>query len=154
MNCCPRWICDYSWYLVNQEILSLAAMESMKFGHALDRILRETLLANPAHGPVLMNKTEGIEKAGWVIESTDRGVAVWQAKAKCQNGRCVFEVDLEKTDDTIRQVTVHDDSGWYCQDVELVTPANAASFLGQEGSVDRVILKALEDPKKLLDFAA
>jgi hypothetical protein len=54
----PRWICDYTWSGVNLETLPLAAMEAMQFGHALERILREILLANPAHGPVLLNKTD------------------------------------------------------------------------------------------------
>ena len=30
----------------------------MQFGYALKRILREVLLTNPAHGPVLLNKTD------------------------------------------------------------------------------------------------
>ena len=47
----PRWICDYSWSGINSDTLLLAAKESMQFGHALDRILREILLADPAHGP-------------------------------------------------------------------------------------------------------
>lgn len=54
----PRWIGDYSWSNVNQETLPLFAAESMQFGHALDRILREILLANPAHGPVHLTKTD------------------------------------------------------------------------------------------------
>jgi hypothetical protein len=54
----PRWICDYTWSGVNPETLPLAALESMQFGHTLERILREILLANPAHGPVLLNKTD------------------------------------------------------------------------------------------------
>ena len=54
----PRWICDYTWSGVNAETLPLAAKEAMQFGHALERILREILLANPAHGPVLLNKTD------------------------------------------------------------------------------------------------
>ena len=41
----PRWICD-------------AAMEAMQFGHALDRILREVLLADPTHGPVHLIKVD------------------------------------------------------------------------------------------------
>jgi hypothetical protein len=52
----PRWIGDYTFYDVNKETLPLAAMEAMQFGHALDRILREILLANPSLGPVLMAK--------------------------------------------------------------------------------------------------
>ena len=54
----PRWICDYTWSGVNKDTLPLAAMEAMQFGHALERILREILLANPAHGPVHLNKTD------------------------------------------------------------------------------------------------
>ena len=54
----PRWICDYTWSGVNTETLPLVAKESMQFGHALERILREIILANPAHGPVLLNKTD------------------------------------------------------------------------------------------------
>ena len=54
----PRWVCDYTWSGVNRETLPLAAMEAMQFGHALERILREILLANPAHGPVHLNKTD------------------------------------------------------------------------------------------------
>ena len=30
----------------------------MQFGHALDRLLREILLADPAHGPVQMMKVD------------------------------------------------------------------------------------------------
>lgn len=54
----PRWIGDYSWYDVNDDTLPLAAMEAMQFGHALDRILREILLANPAFGPVQLIKVD------------------------------------------------------------------------------------------------
>ena len=54
----PRWICDYSWWGVNDDTLPLAPMEAMQFGHALDRILREILLANPAFGPVRLMKVD------------------------------------------------------------------------------------------------
>ena len=54
----PRWICDYSWWGVNDDTLPLAAMESMQFGHALERILREILLSNPAFGPVQLMKVD------------------------------------------------------------------------------------------------
>ena len=52
----PRWICDYTWSEVNGDTLLLAAAEAMQFGHALDRILREILLADPRHGPVKLAK--------------------------------------------------------------------------------------------------
>lgn len=54
----PRWICDYSWSKVNEETIRLAPSEAMQFGNCLDRVLREILLADPAHGPVLLNKTD------------------------------------------------------------------------------------------------
>ena len=54
----PRWICDYSFYEVNQETLPIAAMESMQFGHALDRILRHILISNPDHGPTYLMKVD------------------------------------------------------------------------------------------------
>ena len=54
----PRWICDYSFYAINLETLPLAALESMQFGHALDRILRHILLANPELGPVYLMKVD------------------------------------------------------------------------------------------------
>ena len=54
----PRWIGDYSWSGVNQDTVPLFAGEAMQFGHALERILREILLANPSHGPVHLTKTD------------------------------------------------------------------------------------------------
>ena len=54
----PCWIVNYTWSEVNQETLPLAAVEAMQFGHALDRLLREILLADPAHGPVQMMKVD------------------------------------------------------------------------------------------------
>ncbi|KAL3817629.1 hypothetical protein ACHAXA_011717 [Cyclostephanos tholiformis] len=54
----PRWIVDYSWWDVNNDTLTLTAMESMQFGHTLNRILREILLANPAFGPVYLIKLD------------------------------------------------------------------------------------------------
>ena len=50
----PRWIVDYTWWKVNDERLPLAPSEAMHFGHALDRILRKILLADPKLGPIHM----------------------------------------------------------------------------------------------------
>jgi hypothetical protein len=49
---------DHSWSDINKETIDLAAKESMQFGHALDRILREILLANPALGSVHLMKSD------------------------------------------------------------------------------------------------
>lgn len=54
----PRWIVDYTFSGVNPETLAIAAVDSMQFGHALDRILREILLSDPALGPVQMLKVD------------------------------------------------------------------------------------------------
>lgn len=45
-DCRPRWIGNYTWSQVNQEAVPIFASESMQFGHALERLLREILLAN------------------------------------------------------------------------------------------------------------
>jgi hypothetical protein len=57
-GCCPHWICDYSWWVVNKDTLPLAVMEAMQFGWSLEQILHEILFANPAHGLVHMIKLD------------------------------------------------------------------------------------------------
>ena len=52
----PRWIVDYTWSGVNPETLPLAPGEAMQFGHALERYLREILLADPELGKVYLAK--------------------------------------------------------------------------------------------------
>ena len=54
----PRWICDYTWSEVNKDSLPLVPLEAMQFGHSLDRILRELILADPALGPVQLLKLD------------------------------------------------------------------------------------------------
>ena len=54
----PRWIVDYTWSGVNADTLPLAPVEAMQFGHALDRILREIMLADPRLGPVKLLKVD------------------------------------------------------------------------------------------------
>ena len=67
----PRWICDYTWSNVNQDTVPIAPMEAMQFGHALDRILRQILLANPELGPVQLIKidiSDGFYRIGLRID--------------------------------------------------------------------------------------
>ena len=75
----PRWIVDYSFSGVNAETLAIAAVDSMQFGHALDRILREILLSDPALGPVQMLKvdiSDGFYRVNMNIEDIPKlGVA-------------------------------------------------------------------------------
>ena len=54
----PRWIGDYSWSGINDATLPLAPLDSMQFGNALDRYLREILLSDPQHGPIFMLKLD------------------------------------------------------------------------------------------------
>ena len=54
----PRWICDYTFSGVNPETVNVVPKEAMQFGHALDRILREILLADPEYGPVYQLKVD------------------------------------------------------------------------------------------------
>jgi hypothetical protein len=54
----PRWICDYSYSDVNEDTVELVADEAMQFGHALDRLLRQILLADPSSGPVKIIKVD------------------------------------------------------------------------------------------------
>jgi hypothetical protein len=48
------WIVVYLFYDVNDETLALVAEGSMQFGHALDRIIRHILMADPVHGPLFL----------------------------------------------------------------------------------------------------
>ena len=54
----PRWICDYSWSGVNADTTDTAPNDAMQFGHALDRILREILLADPEQGKIYIIKVD------------------------------------------------------------------------------------------------
>lgn len=54
----PRMIVDYTFSGVNDETLPLAPVDAMQFGHALDRILREIMMADPAYGPVNLIKVD------------------------------------------------------------------------------------------------
>ncbi len=80
----PRWIVDYSYSSVNDETQPIVHREAMQFGYALDRILREILLADPANGTVYLLKLDisdgfyrvglaptDIPKLGVVFPTTD-----------------------------------------------------------------------------------
>ena len=54
----PRWIVDYSWYDVNKDTLPIYPSNAMQFGHTLDRLLREILLADPKLGPIYLSKLD------------------------------------------------------------------------------------------------
>lgn len=54
----PRWIVDYSYSSVNDETLPFVHQDAMQFGYALDRILREILLADPSNGDIFLLKLD------------------------------------------------------------------------------------------------
>lgn len=71
----PRWIVDYSWWDVNKDTLPIAPTDAMQFGHALDRILREILLADPTMGPIYLLKldiSDGFYRINLAIEDIPR----------------------------------------------------------------------------------
>ena len=86
----PRWICDYTWSEVNKDSLPLAPLEAMQFGHALDRILRELILADPALGPVQLLKLDISDGFYRVNLNIDDRLSVGSASpimAKCTKQR-------------------------------------------------------------------
>jgi len=54
----PRPIVDYSFSGVNRDTLSLAPHEAMQFGHALERIITQTVRSDPRFGPVKFLKID------------------------------------------------------------------------------------------------
>ena len=71
----PQWIVDYSCYDVNADTLPIAPSEAMRFGHALDRLLHEILLADPTLGPIYILKldiSDGFYRINLAIEDIPR----------------------------------------------------------------------------------
>ena len=54
----PHLIFNFTWSGLNKATKCLAPMETMRFGGALQRILRQVLTADPRLGPVYLNKVE------------------------------------------------------------------------------------------------
>jgi hypothetical protein len=74
----PRVIVDYSFFGVNDETAKLAPREAMQFGKALERIIRNIVEANPAHGPVYLikvNIADGFYRI-WLNENDIMSLAV------------------------------------------------------------------------------
>ena len=82
---CPWWICDYSVSQVNDKTLRLAAADAMQFGHALDCILQEIRLENPAYDPVLMSKydiSDGFYRVDLHVEDIPKLGAAFPARPR------------------------------------------------------------------------
>ena len=82
----PRWICDYTFSGVNEETLELFAKESMQFGHALDRLLREILLADPKLGETYLIKvdiSDGFYRINLNIEDIPKLGVVFPTEPGC-----------------------------------------------------------------------
>ena len=75
----PRTIVDYTFHGVNDETVRLAPMEAMQFGQALQRILRDIVVSDPANGPVKLIKidvADGFYRIGVKCEDVPKlGVA-------------------------------------------------------------------------------
>jgi hypothetical protein len=54
----PCTICDYSFYLVNEDTIDLCPEGSMQFGRALLRILQQIARSDPRLGPVYLSKID------------------------------------------------------------------------------------------------
>jgi hypothetical protein len=78
----PHWICDYSWWGVNEDTLPLAAIEAMQFSWSLEQILHEILFANPAHGLVHMIKLDISDGFYWMA-STLMTFLSWGLSSLC-----------------------------------------------------------------------
>ena len=51
-ECRPRWIGNYSYYNTNIESLPIAMLSTIQHGRALDRLIREVVIAHPALGTI------------------------------------------------------------------------------------------------------
>jgi hypothetical protein len=54
----PRTICDYSFYLVNEDTIELCPADSMQFGRSLLRILQQISRSDPRLGIVCLSKID------------------------------------------------------------------------------------------------
>ena len=54
----PRWLGDYSYFKTNAETLPVACLSTMKYGRALDRLIRQIVYADPALGYVYLLKAD------------------------------------------------------------------------------------------------
>ena len=54
----PRWIGDYTWSGINPDTIPIVPQESLQYGRALERFLRQILLADPKYGPIYMLKCD------------------------------------------------------------------------------------------------
>ena len=57
----PCWIGHYSYFKTNDKTLLVACLSSMQYGCALDHLLRKTVFADPALGPVYMLKADALD---------------------------------------------------------------------------------------------
>jgi hypothetical protein len=54
----PRTICDFSFFLVNDDTIELCPTESMQFGRSLLRILQKIARSDPRLGQVYLSKID------------------------------------------------------------------------------------------------
>ena len=54
----PRWLVNYSFSNIHFEILPISDLYAMKYGRALERLIREVVIADPALGSVHVLKED------------------------------------------------------------------------------------------------
>ena len=81
-----------------------------------------SLLAVP--GTLLLRRGEGLSTAAYVVDTTQRGVIVWNVSAKNINGQrsIKFEEQGDRPAWEFKHITELDD--WACQDTVVVPPAS------------------------------
>ena len=83
----PRFICDYSFSEVNKNTVPIAPMEAMQFGHALDRILRHILLADPRFGPTYLHKidiADGFYRIAVKVDDIPKLAVIFPSNKGCE----------------------------------------------------------------------
>ena len=54
----PRWLRDYSYSNINSDSLPISAPSAMKYGQALDCLIREVVIEDPDLVPVYVMKAD------------------------------------------------------------------------------------------------
>ena len=57
----PRWLSDYIYSNLNSKTLPIAVFSAMQHGRAIDRLIREVVIADPTLGLVHVLKSDVID---------------------------------------------------------------------------------------------
>ena len=82
-----KFICNYSFSDINENTVPIAPMEAMKFGHALDRIIRNILLSDPKCCPTYLQKVDisnGFYRIALKVEDITKLAVIFPTKKGCE----------------------------------------------------------------------